>query len=147
MPSDLHRLLWAELRAVETGMLGLEGGDTFQPLRHLPQPADPVIWFLAEADSDLARQAETAGRAHYILTGAGNRLHAHLSGPIAPRPDRQGLEKAWTPRDETWLPGGLTDIEWLPLRFHPQEARLWLPGADRDDPLAKGVTITLTDWT
>lgn len=146
MPGDLHRLLWAELRVVESGLLGLDGGATVRPLFHLPEPADPVIWFLTEADSDLARLVKADGWARYQVGGAGDRLMAHLFGPISPRPDRQGLEKAWTPRAEARMPGGLSDIEWLPLRFTPTEARLWLPGAARDDPLSQGVTIRFADW-
>lgn len=143
--SALLRLLWQELAAVPEGMLGLEGETSFQPLFHIPQPADPVIWFLIAADSDLAKALPRPRAAHYLLTGTG-RLFAHLSGTIAARPDRQGLEKAWSPRAEARMAGGLTDIEWLPMRFAPETARLWLPGAGPDDPLHREIEVDFGEW-
>ena len=141
----LLRLLWQELAAVPEGLLGLEGEASFQPLFHIPEPADPVIWFLIGADSDLAKALPQARSAQYLLTGTG-RLFAHLTGTLAARHDRQGLEQAWTPRAETRVPGGLTDIEWMPLRFAPEKARLWLPGARPDDPLRHEVEVAFDAW-
>ena len=141
----LLRLLWQDLAAVPAGLLGLEGEASFQPLFHLPEPADPVIWFLTKADSDLAKALDRPRSAIFLLTGPDLRF-AQLAGGISARPDRQGLERGWTPRAETRLPGGLTDIEWLPLRFTFERARLWLPQEGPTGPLHRERSVGAEDW-
>lgn len=147
-PHPLLRLLWQELAVVPQGLLGLDGDIPFQPFFHLPQPADPVIWFLTDADGDLARHVANSGPrpAQYRLTGTGHRLQAHLSGPLSSHPDRQGLQHAWTPAAERRQPGGLGDIETLPLRFLPERVWLRLPDAPRSDPLHHGITQSFAEW-
>lgn len=126
MPDDLRRDLFNELAMVQVGMLGVVGsGLHLQPMYHLTIPGEPLIWFLAEADSDLVAAIGAGGRARYCLTGRNHDFHASLTGPIAPAPDRQGLERVWSVAAEAQFPGGLGDLEWLPLRFELAEARVW----------------------
>lgn len=127
MTDDLRRALSNELAMVQVGMLGIMGaGQHLRPMYHLTIPGDPLIWFLAEADSDLVASVGSRAQARYCLTGRNHDFHASLTGPIIPAPDRQGLERVWSVAAETLFPGGLGDLEWSPLRFEPAEAAIWL---------------------
>lgn len=127
MTADLRRELFNELAMVQVGMLGVVGsGQHLQPMVHLTIPGDPVMWFLAEADSDLVAALGGGGQGRFCLTGRNHDFHASLTGPIRPVPDRQGLEKVWSVAAEARFPGGLADIEYTPLRFEPDEALVWL---------------------
>lgn len=127
MTDDLRRDLFNELAMVQVGMLGIVGsGLHLQPMVHLTIPGDPLMWFLAEADSDLVAALGDGGQARFCLTGRNHDFHACLTGPIRPVPDRQGLEQVWSVTAEARFPGGLADIEYIPLRFEPAEAAVWL---------------------
>ena len=126
-PAPYHHL-WARLRMLRAGFLDLpqavdEETPLCQPMLHVPHPTDPVIWFLAEADGDLARSVGASRAAQFLLSAPDGM--ARLRGLIRAVPDRQGLERAWTPKDEQDFPGGLGDLEFLPLRLDVTAAVVW----------------------
>lgn len=122
----LHRRLVHELAAVQAGMLGVAGSDLHpRPMFHLTIPGEPVLWFLAEADSDLHAAIGAGATANYCLTGHRHDFHACLTGTIRPAPDRQGLERVWSVAAEARFPGGLADLDWMPLRMDMTEAAVW----------------------
>jgi len=112
---------------VQVGMLGVQ--DTpmpFRPMAHLVGPDPGTLWFLAGTDTDLVRAVESPGaRAFYCLTGRNHDRYACLSGPIRTVPDRQGLERVWSVTAEALFPGGLADIEWMPLCLTLETADVW----------------------
>lgn len=111
---------------MQTGLLGIIGvGGHPRPMVHLAVPGGDVLWFLAEADSDLTAEVGTGAEARYLLTGHRHDLFASITGPIRPVPDRQGLEAVWSPAAEAIFPGGLGDLDWLPLRLRMAEAMVW----------------------
>lgn len=124
---DLHKVLMQELAVVQVGMLGVR--DTplpFRPMAHLVAPDLSAIWFLAETDTDLVRAVEHPGaQGWYCLTGRAHDRYACIGGPIVTMPDRQGLERVWSITAEALFPGGLADIEWMPLRLTPQDVDVW----------------------
>lgn len=122
----LRRALFHELAAVQVGMLGIIGaGGHPRPMVHLVIPGEAALWFLAEADGDLAAEVGTGAEARHLLTGHRHDLYASLTGPIRPVPDRQGLERVWSPAAEAIFPGGMGDLDWLPLRLTVAEAAVW----------------------
>lgn len=112
---------------MQVGMLGVRGTPLpFRPMAHLMAPEAERLWFLAEADTDLVRAVELPGaEAWYCLTGRNHDRYACIGGPIRTVPDRQGLEKVWSITAEAMFPGGLADIEWMPLCLTPCEADVW----------------------
>ena len=138
-PVDLRRALMQELSAVQVGMLGVLGSPLpFRPMAHLVAPDLGALWFLAETDTDLVRAVEQAGaEGSYCVTGRNHDRYACLHGSIRTVPDRQGLEKVWSITAEALFPGGLADIEWMPLCMTLRTADVWseprstvLPGMD-----------------
>jgi general stress protein 26 len=123
---DLRRRLVHELAMVQAGMLGVPGSGLHpQPMFHLTIPGEALIWFMAEADSDLLAAIGNGTAGRYLLTGHRHDLHASLCGRLTPAPDRQGLERVWSVAAETRFPGGLGDLDWVPLRFALSEAAVW----------------------
>lgn len=122
----LRRALFQELVAVQAGLLGIIGaGGHPRPMVHLAVPGGDALWFLAEADGDLTAEVGTGAEARYLLTGHRHDLFASITGPIWPVSDRQGLETVWSPAAEAIFPGGLGDLDWLPLRMRMAEAMVW----------------------
>lgn len=126
-PLDLLKALTQELSVVQVGMLGVQGAPLpFRPMAHLVGPGAGTLWFLAETDTDLVRAVEASGaQAFYCLTGRNHDRYACLSGAIRTVPDRQGLERVWSITAEALFPGGLTDIEWMPLCLKLDAADIW----------------------
>lgn len=115
-----------DLAVVQVGMLGVRGTPLpFRPMAHLVGADLSALWFLAEADTDLVRAVEGGAEAWYCLTGRAHDRYACIGGPIRTVPDRQGLERVWSITAEAMFPGGLGDIEWMPLRLDPREADVW----------------------
>ncbi len=127
MAFDLRRALFSEMAVVQVGMLGVQGAALpLQPMVHLMAlHAWPELWFLAEADSDLVKAIGPSADAVYGLTGRNHDLHACLTGPVRQAPDRRGLERVWSITAEALFPGGLSDIEWVPLHMRVAEASVW----------------------
>lgn len=124
---DLSKTLFHELSVVQVGMLGVQGSTLpFRPMAHLTQTDGAALWFLAETDSDLVRACEAAeAEAFYCLTGRNHDRYACLAGPIRTVPDRQGLQNVWSITAEALFPGGLADIEWMPLCLTLRAADVW----------------------
>jgi general stress protein 26 len=134
MAADLRKTLFEELTRVQVGFLGVQDPTILhpQPMVHLCSQDRPDIWFLAAADSDLVRMLGDGTRGIYCLAGYNHDFHATLCGPLRPVPDRQGLEKIWSPQAERLFPGGLGDIEWTPLKLSLEEASIWQSRAQID---------------
>ena len=119
--------LAAEMGRVRVGMLGVQGSALpLCPMLHLPEREVTALWFLAEADADLVKTVAAGGCCGiYAFVGADHDFYASLAGPIRTVPDRRGLETVWTDAAEARFPGGLGDIEWMPLRLELRDAALW----------------------
>lgn len=124
---DLRRVLLQELAIVQVGLLGLRDSPLpFRPMVHLLVPDSGRLWFLAETDTDFVRACEgSRAEAVYCLTGRNHDVHACLTGLIRTVPDRQGLQHAWSITAEAQFPGGLADIEWMPMCLTLREADVW----------------------
>lgn len=130
MDDALRRALYAELAVVQAGLLEVIGaGSHPRPMYHLSAGASAgkgaELWFLTPADSDLVAEVGQGATARFCLTGHRHDLFASLTGPIRTAPDRQGLERVWSPAAEAQFPGGLQDLEWTPLHMQPAEAAVW----------------------
>ena len=107
-PAPYHHL-WARLRMLRAGFLDLpqavdEETPLCQPMLHVPHPTDPVIWFLAEADGDLARSVGASRAAQFLLSAPDGM--ARLRGLIRAVPDRCGCRASGRPRwRRTFRPG------------------------------------------
>lgn len=146
-PMDLRKALLQELSVVQVGMLGVRGTPLpFRPMAHLLAPDLGAIWFLAETDTDLVRKVEGAGaEAWYCLIGRGHDRYACLGGPIRTVPNRQGLERVWSITAEAMFPGGLADIEWMPLRMDLREADVWVEPQSAILAGMEAITTALSD--
>lgn len=141
MAAGLRRALFSEMAMVQVGMLGVQGvALPLQPMIHLMAPALPELWFLAETDSDMVKSVETAAVGVYCFTGRNHDLHACLTGPLRLAPERRGLERVWSISAEAAFPGGLSNIEWMPLQMRLAEATVW---ASPDSAVVAGMEMIL----
>jgi general stress protein 26 len=146
-PEDLQDRLWKEIDKVRFGMLGLSGAAPahhFQPMTAFCERDTGQIWFFTRTDTDLARDAQKAGEAMFIVQAKDQAFQACIRGRLAQQLDRDRIERYWGPVVAAWYPEGREDPRLTMLRFDVSDAHVWLSEAN---PVSFAVQIARAHMT
>ena len=142
----VEKRLWEELDKGRFGMLGVlkEGVGHFVPMTAFSEPESGKIWFFTDRDTDLARAAEAAGPAAFIVIGKDQDLQACFRGTLRTDMDAIHRDKYWSPMVSAWFPKGKDDPTLTMLCLTCEDADVWLSEAG---PVKFGWEITKANLT
>jgi general stress protein 26 len=148
-PAELQDRLWKEIEKARYGMLGLVGQTAsphqhFQPMTAFCERENGQIWFYSRTDTDLAKAAEQAGPAMFIIQAKDQGFQACVGGRLVQTFDAARIQQYWGPIVAAWYPEGQNDPRLTMLRLDLSDAQVWL---SETNPLAFGFQIVKANMT
>jgi general stress protein 26 len=122
-PAEIEETVWRELKHHNTVLLAV-AGDHPQPMTAFSEPENGLIWFITQADSDIARKTKAAANA--MLTLQRERFQASVAGALSQTKDAARIDKFWNPVVAAWFPKGKDDPSITLLRFACGDAQVWV---------------------
>ena len=128
MAEDYAGHLWAALREVRTGMLGLANAREAhsQPMTAHFEDDSGTLSFYAPANGALTQAARGSHDAVFHYAGPGHHLYACLHGSLSVEGDAAAKRRYWSDVVERWFPGGLESQNIVRLRLAAHRAQVWL---------------------
>lgn len=122
--TDIRHRFWKDLAESPILMVGLEGAHehSLPMTAQLDRNADHAIWFYTSRGNRLAR----GGPAMAQFADRGHHLFACIRGTIGEETDSAVIDRYWTKEVAAWYPRGRSDPDLLMLRFHLDDAEIWL---------------------
>ena len=129
-PAKAEEAFWDSLKKSNTGLLGLDQpGYHAQPMTAFREEETGTIWFFTRDDTDLARDAASAGgqSAMFHYGSKDQNVWACIHGQLSAQgEDREIIDRYWNPVLAAWYPQGKDDPHLTILRFEAGDGRVWV---------------------